>query len=42
MRVLDELMSAGAAGIVTCDTIVHASNRICVVDPIVEAAKSYL
>jgi len=40
--VLDELMSAGAAGIVTCDTIAHASNRICVVDPLVAAAKSYL
>lgn len=41
-RVLDELMSAGAAGIVTCDTIAHASNRICVADHIAEAAKSYL
>ncbi len=40
--VLDELMSAGAAGIVTCDTIVHASNRICVADHIAEAAKSDL
>ncbi len=40
--VLDELMSAGAAGIVTCDTIAHASNRICVVDPLAEAAKRYL
>ena len=40
--VLDELSSAGAAGIVTCDTIAHASNRICVVDPLAEAAKRYL
>lgn len=40
--VLDELMSAGAAGIVTCNTIVHASNRICVAEHIADAAKSYL
>jgi ribose-phosphate pyrophosphokinase len=40
--VLDELMSAGAAGIVTCNTIVHASNRICVADHIADAAKAYL
>jgi ribose-phosphate pyrophosphokinase len=40
--VLDELMSAGAAGIVTCDTIAHASNRICVTEHIAAAAKSYL
>jgi ribose-phosphate pyrophosphokinase len=40
--VLDDLMSAGAAGIVTCDTIVHASNRICVAEHIAEAAKRYL
>ena len=39
---LDELMSAGAAGLVTCNTIEHASNRICVADRIAEAAKSYL
>jgi ribose-phosphate pyrophosphokinase len=38
----DELLSAGAAGIVTCDTIPHASNRICVADPIAEAARQYL
>ncbi len=41
-NVHDELVSAGAAGIVTCDTIVHASNRICVADPIAEAAKQFL
>lgn len=40
--VLDELVTAGAAGIVTCDTIAHASNRICVLDPIAEAALHYL
>jgi ribose-phosphate pyrophosphokinase len=40
--VLDELMSAGAAGIVTCDTIAHASNRICVAEHIAHAAKSHL
>ena len=38
----DELVSAGAAGIVTCNTIPHVSNRICVADPIAEAARSYL
>ena len=37
-----ELVSAGASGIVTCNTIVHASNKICVADPIAEAAKSML
>jgi ribose-phosphate pyrophosphokinase len=37
-----ELLSAGAADIVTCDTIPHASNRICVADPIAEAARRYL
>jgi ribose-phosphate pyrophosphokinase len=41
-NVLDELMSAGAAGIVTCNTIVHTSNRICVAEHIAEAAKNYL
>lgn len=40
--VLDELRDAGAAGIVTCDTISHASNRISVCDSIAEAAKRYL
>lgn len=40
--VLDELRSAGAAGIITCNTIAHASNRICVADPIAEAARRYL
>ncbi len=40
--VLEELMTAGAAGIVSCDTIVHASNRICVAEPIAAAARSHL
>jgi ribose-phosphate pyrophosphokinase len=39
---VEELTSAGAAGIVTCDTIVHASNRINVCDSIAEAARPYL
>ena len=39
---LDELTSAGAAGLITCDTIVHTSNRICVADPIAEATKRFL
>jgi ribose-phosphate pyrophosphokinase len=37
-----ELIAAGAAGIVTCNTIVHASNKICVADPIAESAKTLL
>jgi ribose-phosphate pyrophosphokinase len=40
--VLDELTSAGAAGIVTCDTIAHASNRICVIESLADATRSYL
>lgn len=40
--VLDELMSAGASGIVTCDTIAHASNRICVADALADAARASL
>jgi ribose-phosphate pyrophosphokinase len=39
---VDELTSAGAAGIVTCDTIVHASNRIAVCDSIAEAARTHV
>jgi ribose-phosphate pyrophosphokinase len=38
----DQLVSAGAAGIITCNTITHASNRICVADPIAEATRAYL
>ena len=37
-----DLASAGAAGIVTCNTITHTSNRICVADSIAEATRSHL
>jgi len=37
-----ELVTAGASGIVTCNTITHASNRICVADSIAAAARAYL
>jgi ribose-phosphate pyrophosphokinase len=37
-----ELASAGAAGIVTCNTITHATNRICVADLIADATRPYL
>ena len=39
---LAAVVSAGASGIVTCNTIAHASNRICVADSIAEAARRYL
>ncbi len=38
----DELVAAGARGIVTCDTIAHASNRICVMDPLADAIRARL
>ena len=38
----DELVAAGASGIVTCDTIPHASNRICVADSIADAVSAML
>lgn len=38
----DELVAAGARGIITCDTIVHASNRICVADPLADAVRARL
>lgn len=38
----DELVAAGARGIITCDTIRHATNRICVADPIAEAVRERL
>src|SRR5262245_3813194 len=38
----DELLAAGARGIVTCDTIAHASNRICVMDPLADAIRARL
>jgi hypothetical protein len=40
--VQDDLVAAGARGIVTCNTIVHASNRICVADPIADALRTRL
>ena len=38
----DELVAAGASDIITCNTIPHASNRICVADGIAEAARGHL
>lgn len=38
----DELVAAGARGIVTCDTIPHASNRICVADALADATRGML
>jgi ribose-phosphate pyrophosphokinase len=38
----DELVAAGARGIVTCDTIPHASNRICVSDLLADATRERL
>lgn len=37
-----DLVAAGARGIVTCNTIGHASNRICVGDAIAEAVRGQL
>ncbi|HEU0035848.1 MAG TPA: ribose-phosphate diphosphokinase [Kofleriaceae bacterium] len=36
----DELVAAGARGIITCNTIPHASNRICVADSLAEAIRA--
>jgi len=38
----DELVTAGARGIITCNTIAHATNRICVADPIADAVRERL
>jgi ribose-phosphate pyrophosphokinase len=38
----DQLVGAGARGIVTCDTIPHATNKICVADSIADAVRGYL
>jgi ribose-phosphate pyrophosphokinase len=38
----EALLAAGASGIVTCNTIPHASNRICVADSIADAMRSRL
>jgi ribose-phosphate pyrophosphokinase len=36
----DELVAAGARGIVTCDTIQHATNRICIAEPLADAVRA--
>lgn len=38
----DELVSAGARGIITCNTIPHATNQICVADSIAIAVRARL
>jgi ribose-phosphate pyrophosphokinase len=38
----DELVAAGARGIITCNTIAHASNRICVAEPLADAVRAHL
>ena len=38
----DELVAAGARGIITCDTIPHATNAICVADAIADAVRARL
>jgi ribose-phosphate pyrophosphokinase len=38
----DDLVAAGARGIVTCNTILHASNRICIADPLAETVRPHL
>lgn len=38
----DELLAAGARGIITCDTIPHATNSICVADAIAGAVRARL
>ena len=38
----DELMAAGARGIITCDTVPHATNQICIADSIADAVRPRL
>jgi ribose-phosphate pyrophosphokinase len=38
----EALIAAGASGIVTCDTIPHVTNRICVADPLADAVRQCL
>jgi ribose-phosphate pyrophosphokinase len=38
----DALIDAGARGIVTCNTIQHATNRICVADQLAAAVRDCL
>jgi ribose-phosphate pyrophosphokinase len=40
--VSDDLLAAGARAIVTCDTIAHASNRICIADSLAAALRAHL
>lgn len=37
-----ELMSAGAGGIITCDTVPHATNQICIAESLAEAVRQRL
>lgn len=38
----EALIDAGARGIVTCDTIPHTTNQICVTDPLADAVREQL
>ena len=38
----DALIDAGARGIVTCNTIPHATNQICIADPLADAVRARL
>jgi len=38
----EALVDAGARGIVTCDTIAHVTNQICVTDPLADAVRERL
>ena len=39
---IEALIDAGARGIVTCDTIAHATNQICITDPLADAVRERL
>ncbi len=41
-RAHDDLLAAGAARVVTCNTIVHPSNRICVADALTSGVRTKL
>jgi len=38
----EALIGAGARGIVTCNTIPHATNQICIADPLADAVRQHL
>jgi len=38
----EALIGAGARGIVTCNTIPHATNQICIADPLADAVRQRL